>query len=488
MKTVKIPSKVIEVKYETDVLVVGGGTAGVGAAIGAARSGARTMLIEQRNCLGGYATGGLVSCFMNRDFNVHSGFYEEVAMDLKRAGKVQENVHCAFSFDRESMKFLLENKVKEAGIDLLYYTRCIDVIMEDNTIKGVIIDSVAGHQAILAKIVIDCTRVGSVAKLAGAEMIVTRQEDRSGFLDYCVIKNVDLGEVMVLQNENSDDYISDPNPHMIVPYGHGGVKFWPVELIGGHKDIEAARARGEFTFDKNEVYIYNMVDYGMNTMKLMCWVYNTETAYDDAKDQYDLKKITQADLNMKEQIWALVEHMKKNVRGFKAAYLDQTHNELGYFVTRMKGDYVMTDEECFDGAIYDDSIAIASWYKDTPASRLCDCELHDIPYRCLYSKNIENLMGAGFNISSGDVASYTVFDQPTCFTTGQAAGIAAAYAVKCGVTARNVDVKEVQKLELAQGMKVGISYLPKAVVDEYKDAVIDMRMRRARGDKDGRIF
>jgi hypothetical protein len=475
-KTVKLPAQEIPVAFETEVLVVGGGSAGVGAALGAARNGAKTLLIEQRNHLGGLATGGLVSVYMNSNRAVHGGVYNEITAKLFERDAIYEHTHQSMAYDKEEYKWLLQNLLVDAGVKVLFRVRCTDALVENGMITGVVIDTIAGKKALKAKIVIDCTRVSAVAQMAGAELFFP-ETPQSSLMQY-VLRNIDYGRLIALMNED-EDYINDPQNHTVAPRGHDGVGFWQWAFLGGQKRLRAAQERGELKFDKHEIYHFGMLDSGLDRIRMLPWLsaenpgiinpFNLETK------EYDVEGISQLEIDMREHSWAEYEYLKKNVPGFQNAAMDITADEVGFFGIRIVGDYAIPLEDMFVGKEYDDSVEIASWILDIPDGKRFDTTLHDIPYRCLYSKNINNLMMGGYHISSEPAPSSTLADQPTCISTGQSAGTAAAIAVKDNVSARDVDVPKLQDILLKQGSKVSTKHLPKEVLQEYEDELNWMR-------------
>jgi hypothetical protein len=462
------------VRYETDVLVVGGGSAGVGAALGAARNGAETVLIEQRNHLGGLATGGHVSVYMNSNPQVHGGVYNEIVDRLTRRDAIYERTHQAMDYDSEEYKWLLQNMLVEAGVKLLLRVRCVESLVEDGAITGVVIDTLAGKMAIKAKIVIDCTRVSAVAQAAGAKLMWP--EGAQAALVQYVLRNIDYGRLIAVMRED-DDFIDEPWKHTVAPRGHGGMGFWQWAFLGGQERLRRAREAGLLTFTKHEIYHFGMLDSGPGRIRMLPWLSpdNPLDPVDFKIQQYDPQAVSDLELEMREHCWAEFEYLKEAVPGFKAAAMDATADEVGFFATRIIGDYITPVQDMFAGADYDDSVEIASWILDVPNGKRFDTTLHDIPYRSLYSVNIENLMMAGYHISCDPPTSATVADQPTCISTGQAAGTAAALAVSSGVTARQVDVNRLQELLLAQGSKPGRRYLAPEILKEYADEAAWMR-------------
>jgi len=485
-KTIKEPATETPVFLEADVVVVGGGPAGIGAALASSRNGAQTVLVEQRNCLGGQGTLGNVCCFMNRDYNVHSGIYEEIANELRNRNAILEDVYGHQSYEREVFKFLLENMIEEAGIKLIYRTRGVGAVKEGNTVKGVFIDTEAGRVAILAKMVIDCTRIGTIARRAGAKMLVMEKEKRLGFVTMVVHRNVDLAKLFALQNERTE-YISKPWNHLSSPRGHGGKKYWPWSFMNGTKGLREAKERGEIGYD---ISFHGMLEPGPNRVKLLYSVADDSSGYDEEKDNWDIDGITNMELEMKKRYWDMHKYCVKHVPGFECSMVDITPFEAVTFITAVEGDYIMNEKEVFEGATHKDSVQVASWIYEAPDERRFDVCLHDIPYRCIYSKNIDNLLMGGTCISADDVAYSSIVDMPTCLNTGQAAGTAAALAVKTGVTARNLDVKLLQKTLLNQGAKAGIKWLPKEVINEYEEELNYMRedMRKKSKSAEPRIF
>lgn len=174
MKSIVIPQKEIPVTNEVDVLVVGGGPAGIGAALASAREGLNTMLIEQYNFLGGMWTAGLVNPLF--DFKNKGGIVREIVNRLIEMSGWKEH-QWLDSFDPEKMKSLADTMMEEANVSLLYHTFAVDSLIENDIIKGVIIENKSGRSAILAKIVIDCTGDGDIAARSGAPYEKGRPED-----------------------------------------------------------------------------------------------------------------------------------------------------------------------------------------------------------------------------------------------------------------------------------------------------------------------
>ena len=161
----------LPVKYEVDVLVAGSGPAGVGAAIAAGRAGVKTLLIEKSGSIGGMSTTGLMSHFTG---TVDCKLYKEV---LERQ-RIEENRDCAWHYiNPEALQITYIKMLREAGVEILLYTTIADVICENNTVNGVIIESKNGREVVLAKRVIDGTGDGDVAAKAGVKYTLGREGD-----------------------------------------------------------------------------------------------------------------------------------------------------------------------------------------------------------------------------------------------------------------------------------------------------------------------
>ena len=171
-KTVKLPPRELEVMEEADVLVVGGGTAGVPAAIAAARRGARTVLIEANPFLGGTSTAANVHIYY---YGVGGGVQAEIE---RRERALRERFELkSFGFHPECKKLIIQEMLRREGVKVLIKTLAVGVVMEGNRVRGVVVENIGGRKAILAKVTIDATGDGDVAAMAGAEFKVGRETD-----------------------------------------------------------------------------------------------------------------------------------------------------------------------------------------------------------------------------------------------------------------------------------------------------------------------
>ena len=208
MKFFSEPAKEIPVFGEYDVVVAGGGPAGIGAAIAAARTGAKTIVIEQMGCLGGISTAGLhpqMQVIQYEEGNVSSIPVEigiraeklDIGLRGYRYGKG------CFQYEIEAFKRLLDDMVLEVGCEILYQTLVSDTIVENDVVKGVIIQNKTGRSAVLAKRVVDCTADADVAARGGVEFEQGREQD--GLVQPCTLMfRVDGVDVSAVESpENS---------------------------------------------------------------------------------------------------------------------------------------------------------------------------------------------------------------------------------------------------------------------------------------------
>ena len=390
MKKIIEPAREIPVIFEKDIVVAGGGPGGIVAAIAAARTGADTILIEQQGFLGGTATAGLMNSFNGfrnqrppNDLQTVKGIAQEIVDELIRHGGAEGTIGTApynVVFDPEILKYVALKMCEKAGVQLLLHTYAVDAIVENDTIKGVIIQNKSGRQAILSKIVVDATGDGDVAAAAGApfEKVNKVGEKMMGMSLLFKMANVKKGGSV----------------------GQPGVRYHRVSVSG--------------------------------------------------YDGVDGNDLTDAEIKNREM---MMEELKKlrAQPGYEDAFLVQSAAHIGVRETRrFIGEYMVTEEDAVKGNRFEDVIAISS--NPVPGYYgkrfFFDHEGFDIPYRALVPKKIENLLLAGRCISCEQVPFQSARSMAPLMAISEAAGTAAALAVKHNVTPRQLDVKLLQKVLL----------------------------------------
>lgn len=397
------PSKQIPVFAETDVLVIGGGPAGTAAAIAASRAGADTYLVERYNHLGGLWTGGLVLPLLsthavdkqNHRKQVIFGIGGEMSQRLKDLGMSIHEINPVV--DPEAAKYVLEEMIREAGVKMLYHTWCSGVIMDGDIIKGVFIESKSGRQAILAKVVVDCTGDGDIYHFAGEKY---------------EMMNYHIGLVHRLGNI---DRITKSGP---LPKGMELGKPTPIKSV-------------------NWVNMHGL----------------------DDQNGVDLLTLSQLQMDYRKEIWEKTQKIR-STPGYEEVFLLDTASQLGVRMSRiLDGEYKLTLEDTMTYKSFDDPIGISgAWTTIMFRGRAVRPENRphwQIPYRSLIPKKTENLLVAGrcFCFEKELVEDTRIIG--TCLVTGHGAGAAAALAVKNRVTARDVNAVELKKLLVNQGAWLG---------------------------------
>ena len=401
--TIVEPEQKIPVIAETDVLVVGGGPAGVAAAVSASRAGSQTILVERYNHLGGLWTGGLVLPLLsthamdeNGSFKkVIYGIGDEIAQKLTSMGMAIHEVNPVI--DPEAAKYVLDVMIKESGVRMLYHCLTSNVVVENDTIKAVIMDSKSGRVAIRPKVVIDCTGDGDVFNLAGENYEVM---------------NYHIGLVHRLGNI---DRIDKSKP--------------------GYKEMDIG----------SETPIP-----GVN------WV---NMRGEDDCNGIDLNTLSELQQKYRIAIWEQTEKIR-STPGYEQVYLLDTASQLGVRMSRiLHGEYTLTLDDSMTFKKFDDVIGISgAWTRVTyngevvfPKNR----PLWQIPYRSLLPRKTKNLLVAGrcFSFEKRLVEDTRIIG--TCLITGHGAGAAASVAVGSGTTVRDVDMKAVQNVLKKQGAYMG---------------------------------
>ena len=447
----------------TDVLVVGGGPAGVCAAIAAARCGADTLIIEQGNCLGGMATRGLVAPFMTcydttGEIMVIRGLFAEIVDRMVALGGAihpsQVRAGTPFSawitkghdhltpFDAETMKFVLDQMCAEAGVKLLFHSTLLEPIVKNNAIKGVRVLGREGIGRINAKVVIDATGDGDVAAKAGVP---------------CTFGNPELGKVQPstlffhINNVDSPRLIKDVEAHL-----HEFRKVNGVSYRALHWRVEEAEAAGEWDINRKSVNIYR----GVREDE---WAVNcTRIANVDATSTGSLSA---AEIEGRRQVQEMMNFFHKYVPGCENATIKSSASTLGIRESRhVQGEYLLTADDLLQGVVPDDSILVASNSVDvhgrngantTEYKTIENGQWYGLPFRSLIPLDVDGLIVAGRAISATSDAAGAVRVMPPCMAMGHAAGIAAALAAAGSCKPRSIDASEVRQKLLEQGAFLG---------------------------------
>lgn len=407
-----------------DVIVCGGGPAGITAAVSASRQGAKVALIERFGILGGMMTSGYVNPILGA---VEPGTMYDEVMELLKATSTKTRNGREMSVNTEEAKCALLKFVADSGTDIFLQTPVVDVIKENNIVYGVLISTQNGIEKLTAKVVIDATGDGFIATRAGAEFKVGREGD---------------GRCQPTSLEFSIDNVDEER----------GFTCWggsdPVQMPDGKKYSDfckEANARGELPKNVSIVRIHRTNTLGERSINAtQANGYNTLTPEGVFGAEFDLRM----------QIGIIVDFLRKYVPGYENCKLKGTGSALGVRETRrIMGDYVISDNDVETGARKNDVVVHNAWFLidiHNPAGG-GQAEGHsqpaipyDIPYRSLLPAGLENILTCGRCISGTHRAHASYRVMGICLATGQAAGIAAALSAKEGVSPRGLDVKTLQ--------------------------------------------
>ena len=416
-------AKTLPVIHEVDVLVCGSGPAGIAAALASARSGSNTMLIESLGDVGGISTSGLMSHWTGR---AHSPIYSEILQKSAERNEGEFKDKIVNIIDPEKLKTLYLELLSEAGVKILLYTVASDVITEENSVKGVIIQNKSGRSVISAKVVIDATGDGDIAFRAGAEYLKGRESD--GRMQPCTIM-FKVGGV---------DYSRAVFPgsfETLVNIEKGELHALGKKIIGhpaGHVLLYKSTLPGVVTCNMT-----NCIDI----------------------DGTKAEELTMATLICREQIDRIVGFLREYAPGYKNCYCISSASLIGIRETRhFIGVYTINENDILSAKQFPDWIVRDAHFnfdihnldgagldKDGVQHKFTQQSGYTIPYGCLIPQKIDGLILAGRCISGTHKAHSNYRVMPICIGIGEGAGYAATIAVKNGIQPRNVNPSDIQK-------------------------------------------
>lgn len=451
MKFYNEPSKHIPVHAEVDVLVIGSGPSGLGAAVTAARAGVSVLLLERYGCMGGVISQVGVEGFAwyRHEGTVEAGgiSFELEDMALKYGGATPEPQSTSQALDAEIFKYVCDKLIEDAGVRPLLHTQAVDAIVEDGKIKGIITESKSGRRAILAKRVVDCSGDADVAALAGAPF--TKRENLSWVTPLFHMRGVDPEKFKsYIYDELKPTYSDWEGEWGMTTNGKEDDMFSPFLVKPFNDAIEA----GQIKQEENISYggSYSSVSENGDVTQL-------NVVFMGDIDCTDIEDLTKAEIKGREAVLNAVGALRNFCPGFENASLRNFGMTIGTRESRqIEGHYYMTGDDTMGEARFEDSIGIFPEFVDgngvlwVPTTG----RYFQIPYRAILPKKVENLLVAGRSIS-GDIMAHASFrNMACCVVTGQGAGAAAAVSVLEDTPVSKVDIEKVQLELKKQGVRV----------------------------------
>lgn len=434
-----IYNKDIPNAYDADVLVVGGGPAGICAAAAASRQGMSVILAERYGAVGGNLTLGNVSPILGKVSN--GTMYDEIISLLSKKHADEEKIETRngkeIHIDSEEAKGILTKFLYDNNVKVLLQVYAADVITENNKITGVIFATPTGLKAVYAKRVVDATGDGLIAYLSGCDYSMGRESDgltQPTTLEFTV-NNVD--ETRAIMCFGGSDPVKLPNGKKYSEFckecEQNGILPKNVSIVRLHK-----------TFYKGERNVNATQLNGVNTL--------------DEAECYN------AEVILREQIESVVDFLRKYIPGYENCMVKTTASTLGVRETRrISGEYAVSDSDVENGNHYDDAVVHNAWFLidiHNPSGggqaegRSQPATPYDIRYGAFVPLKIDNLLLSGRCISGTHRAHASYRVMAICMATGEAAGIAAAESIKEQVTPRELPADKIREVLKKQGTEL----------------------------------
>ncbi|WP_141500054.1 FAD-dependent oxidoreductase [Paenibacillus luteus] len=432
---------------EAEVVVVGGGPAGIAAAIAAGRQGVKTVLIERYGFVGGMSTAAMVYPWMtfhtDSGEQVIKGIAQEIVDRLQERGGSPGHlrdtvgfVHTLTPYHPEIYQVVAADMLREAGVKLLLHSFVDEVVVKDHLIEGVYVTNKSGRSLVRAQTFVDTSGDADVAHLSGAETLQGREGDNQAqpMTMKFRMRGVDLAKVKDYMIEHPEEFYKKTPiaelPHLPLTGVSGFYSQWKKANVPINRDQVLF-----FTGPADDEVLINC----------------TRVQGLDATSAEDL---TEAEQEGRRQVLMMAEFLQRDVPGFERASISVVAPQIGIRESRrIVGHYLLSKEDVVAGRKFSDVIARSGYPidihdpsgKGVTAAFISGDGAYDIPYGCLLSRNVRNLLAAGRCISTSHEALATTRLTPSCMATGQAAGTAAALAVLTKVDPADVAIAKLQE-------------------------------------------
>lgn len=443
------------VKKKVDVLVAGGGTAGVIAGIAAARGGAKTLIIEKQRCLGGQFTVGMQGAwvgFSDKKKVIVKGIAWELRNRLHEKKAIVEDdpeTDVCFLYDPEIAKVVLDEMVaEESNLSVFLDTSIVEVLMEGDKVVGLVALSGSELTEIRAQVVVDCSGDAVVAAKSGAPYEIRAKRDIQPMTLMGKMAGVDIERVKEYYKENPPEV-----DHMAPPAWREFKTFPGFMHYGLHDELKDVELPEDMEYLRSWLAIFT------STPNEGEFTINCSGAI-EAHSTEGFGERTKQEMFSQKCLYDVATVLKRYVPGFENAYLTSIAGLLGIRESRrIEGDYKVTLDDFLEAKDFEDSIGRGAMPAGvhTPDGITMDVynlepgKSMSIPYRCMLPRGKDGLIVAGRCVSYEAPVANCIRCMPQCMAMGEAAGLAAALAVKNGVEPRHVDVPELQAKLKANG-------------------------------------
>ena len=453
LRRITEPARTIDVVHETDVLVVGSGPGGLGAALGAARAGARTTLLERFGCFGGNITAVGVESFAwyrHEQTQDSVGIGSEIEARARSEGATSdESQSTSQAFDAERFKVVADKLVEENGIHPMLHRTFVAPIVEDGVLRGVITESKSGREAILARRVVDATGDADVAYRAGAPTNKTPREEM-------LSASVMFSMTGVNKRKFIDTIKADPPKYR----DWAGNFEWDIETDGKEDELFSPFLRKPFK---------KAVEAGLIPPGLITMAGTYGTVHDSGDLTYlnlihmggvdgtDADDLCRAEIEGRKQAMHAIEALRAFMPGCENATLRNFGMTVGLRDTRkIDARYNLTADDVRGEARFEDSIGIFPEFIDGYGVLILPTtgRYFHVPYRSLVPKGVGNLLVAGRSIGGDKISHAAVRSMMCCTVSGQGAGVAAAVSIREDADVADVSVPAVRAELARQGVRL----------------------------------